>query len=54
MPFKSKSQQRFMFARHPKMAREFSEDMDEDDFEKLPEKKKKASIAKRRAKAVKR
>lgn len=35
MPFTSKSQQRFMFARHPKIAKEFAK---KTDFSKLPEK----------------
>lgn len=36
MPFKSKSQQRFMFARHPKMAREWAHETK--DIKSLPEK----------------
>lgn len=39
MPFKSKAQQRYMYARHPEIAEEFSEHMSHKDFEKLPEKK---------------
>lgn len=36
MPFESKAQQRFMYARHPKIAEEFAK---KTDFSKLPEKK---------------
>lgn len=36
MPFQSKAQQRFMFAKHPKIAKEFAK---ETDFSSLPEKK---------------
>ncbi len=36
MPFQSKAQQRFMFARHPKIAREFA---GKTYFSKLPERK---------------
>lgn len=36
MPFKSKSQQRFMFARHPELAKEFAEHTK--NIKKLPEK----------------
>jgi len=35
MPFVSKAQQRFMFARHPKIAREFAEKTR--NFKDLPE-----------------
>ena len=35
MPFKSKAQQRFMFSRHPRLAREFA---GKTDFKDLPEK----------------
>lgn len=38
MPFKSKKQQRFMFAKMPELAKEFAE---KTDFSKLPEKAKK-------------
>lgn len=40
MPFKSKKQQRMMFAKHPEMAKEFASHMSAKDFAKLPEKKK--------------
>lgn len=40
MPFKSKSQQRFMFATHPRMAKRWAHETD--DIKKLPEKVKKA------------
>lgn len=44
MPFKSKSQQRFMFAKHPKMAKRWAHETD--DIKALPEKvkEKKASM----------
>lgn len=35
MPFKSKAQQAFMFAKHPKIAKEFAK---KTNFKKLPEK----------------
>ncbi len=38
MPFKSKAQQRYLYAKHPKVAKEFSEYTS--NFEKLPEHKK--------------
>lgn len=38
MPFKSKSQQRFLFAKHPRIAKKFAK---ETNFSNLPEKKKK-------------
>jgi len=41
MPFKSKAQQRFMFAKHPKIAKEFASEMTKEQFEELPKKKKK-------------
>lgn len=41
MPFKSKAQQRFMFAKHPKIAKEFASEMTKKQMEDLPEKKKK-------------
>lgn len=43
MPFKSKAQQRFMFATNPTMAREFAEHTN---FKKLPEKVKKKKLEK--------
>ncbi len=39
MPFESKAQQRFMYAKHPKIAKEFASEMSKKDFDKLPEKK---------------
>jgi hypothetical protein len=36
MPFKSKAQQRYMFARRPKLAKEFATETKS--FKKLPEK----------------
>lgn len=41
MPFKSKAQQRFMFAKHPKMARDWAHETK--DIKSLPEKVKKAT-----------
>lgn len=35
MPFKSKAQQRYMFAKHPKLAEEFAEETP--NMKKLPE-----------------
>jgi len=49
MPFASKSQQRFMFAKHPEMAKEFASKMSDKDFSKLPEK-----VSKTRQEAFKR
>lgn len=37
MPFKSKAQQRYLFARHPEVAEEFAEHTPEKDYKKLPE-----------------
>lgn len=39
MPFESKAQQAYMYAKHPKIAKEFSSHMDKEDFENLPQKK---------------
>lgn len=39
MPFKSKSQQRYLYLKHPKVAKKFAEETE--DFSKLPEKAKK-------------
>lgn len=41
MPFKSKAQRRFMYAKHPKLAKEFEEKTSKG--KKLPEKVKKKS-----------
>lgn len=41
MPFKSKAQARFMFAKHPKIARRFADETS--NIKKLPEKKGKFS-----------
>ena len=40
MPFSSKSQQRFMFAKKPEVARRWVKEQKEDSFKPLPEKKK--------------
>lgn len=46
MPFKSKAQEKYMFANHPKMAKEFADATP--DIKKLPEKVKKKKKTKRR------
>ena len=46
MPFKSRSQQRFMFANHPKMAEEWAHKTK--DISKLPEKVKRSSAKQRK------
>lgn len=38
MPFRSKAQQRYMYANNPKLAEEFAQYMDSKDFKSLPEK----------------
>jgi hypothetical protein len=45
MPFKSKAQQKFMFAKHPKLAKEFAEHTP--NMKKLPEKVKKKKKSKK-------
>lgn len=45
MPFKSKAQERFMFANHPEMAKEWASKTDQN---KLPEKVKRSSKNKRK------
>lgn len=37
MPFKSKAQQRLLFAKHPDVAEEFAEHTPKADYKKLPE-----------------
>ena len=37
MPFESKSQQRYLFAKHPAVAKEFASAMKPDDYKELPE-----------------
>lgn len=37
MPFRSKAQQRFLFAREPKVAEEFAEKTPKSAYKKLPE-----------------
>lgn len=44
MPFKSKAQRRFMYANHPKLAKEFEAKTPKD--KKLPEKKSKSKRSK--------
>lgn len=41
MPFTSKKQQKYMFAAHPKIAKEMASGMTKKDFKKLPAKAKK-------------
>ena len=53
MPFQSIAQQRLLFTKNPKVAREFAKDMTAEDFAKLPYKKKgpdKGSLAEAAAK----
>ena len=53
MPFKSESQQKYLFMHNPKVAREFARDMKSEDYAKLPYKKKgpeKGSMAEAAAK----
>lgn len=47
MPFKSKAQARYMFAKHPGIAKEFAEATD---FSELPEKKTKMQALKKKIK----
>lgn len=37
MPFKSKAQQRYLFARHPEVAEEFAEKTPKKAYKKLPD-----------------
>lgn len=37
MPFKSKAQQKYLFARHPEVAEEFADHTPKKAYEKLPE-----------------
>lgn len=37
MPFKSKAQQRYLFAKEPEIAEEFAEKTSKEDFHKLPQ-----------------
>lgn len=37
MPFKSKAQQRYLFARHPEVAEEFAEHTPKKSYKRLPE-----------------
>lgn len=43
MPFRSKAQQRFMFARHPKIAKKWAKHTSAKQFKKLPARKKRRS-----------
>jgi hypothetical protein len=38
MPFKSKAQQRYLYATEPKVAKKFSKEMSKEDWKDLPEK----------------
>ena len=40
MPFKSKAQQKFLFAKKPEIAKEFAEHTPKSAYKKLPKKKK--------------
>lgn len=48
MPFKSKAQQRYLYAREPEVAEEFAEHTPKSTYKKLPEhvKKKKSDLKK--------
>lgn len=51
MPFKSKAQRRFMYARHPKLAKEFESKTPKG--KKLPEKiKKKKTVVRKKRMAI--
>lgn len=41
MPFKSKAQQRYLYAKHPEVAKEFASKTSKKQMKRLPEKKKK-------------
>jgi len=41
MPFKSKAQQKYLYAKLPEIARKFSEETPSDKYKKLPEHKRK-------------
>lgn len=45
MPFESKAQQRFMFAKHPEIAKRWASETSKKQFEKMPEKKKKDRVS---------
>ena len=51
MPFKSKAQQRYMYAAHPKIAKRWSDEY-ETDYKNLPEKvgRAKKALSKRKGK----
>jgi hypothetical protein len=37
MPFRSRSQQKFLYAKHPEVAEEFAEHTEKEAYKKLPE-----------------
>lgn len=41
MPFKSKAQQRYLYAKHPEVAKEFAKKTPKAAYKRLPERKKK-------------
>ncbi len=45
MPFKSKAQQGYLFAKKPEVAKEFAEHTTKEQYKKLPEHAKKKKIA---------
>lgn len=49
MPFVSKAQQGYLYAKHPKVAAEFASGMSKKDFKKLPEHKVDKQAAYKRA-----
>lgn len=50
MPFKSKAQQAYLYAKHPEIAKEFAEHTSKEQFKKLPEHVKKAKSPKKKGK----
>jgi hypothetical protein len=52
MPFASKAQQRFLFLKHPDIAKEFAEKTPKSAYKHLPEHKKRRHLKKRRKKVA--
>jgi hypothetical protein len=50
MPFKSKSQQRFLFANNPEVAKEFAEHTSKAQYKNLPQHVKKVKTPKKKVK----
>lgn len=51
MPFKSKSQQGFLFAKHPDVAKKFAKETPKGAYKKLPEHVKSVKRAEKKARA---